>query len=108
MTGERGFPAAAIPGTLIEQSGCVYVASLYDQTYLVLWPSGYTLDRQSTPARVIGPDGEAVASIGDEVHFGGGIVPRSVAEENSADALPTCSAQTGYWLFSGEVLPVQR
>jgi hypothetical protein len=107
MTGERGFPAAAIPGTLIEEDGCVYVASLYEQTYLVLWPSGWTFDRQSAPARVIGPDGEVVAFIGDEVRFGGGIVPRSVAEENSADALPTCSPQTGYWLFSGEVLPVQ-
>lgn len=49
----------------------------------LLWPAGYTFD--TSTQQILGPDGDAVAAIGDRVAVGGGEIPAAPEWCNVAD-----------------------
>lgn len=47
------------------EGGCAWLEASDGTRYEILWPDGYQI--QMDPLQLVGPDGEAVASAGDEV-----------------------------------------
>lgn len=56
------------------EGGCAWVET-DGQRYEVQWPEGYTVDFAADPVTLRGPDGAAVAEVGDSVTVEGSVSP---------------------------------
>jgi hypothetical protein len=71
-TGKNGMEALAT-GTLILENRYLRLShSYYDTTHLIIWPKGYTLDKDSDGILILNEDGQFVARIGDTISAAGG------------------------------------
>jgi hypothetical protein len=84
VEGERDVMEALLTGTLQEEMGCLRVVAGED-SYLPIWPPGYSLTAEIGTPQVLNESGEVVATIGQEVNLGGGVVPDDVVEADRDD-----------------------
>ncbi len=69
---ETGMEALAM-GTLILDDGYLRLSPSYsDDTYLIIWPAGYSIDMEGDEIRVLDEDGQVVARVGDTISAAGG------------------------------------
>jgi hypothetical protein len=68
---------------------------------LLIWPYGYSVDVEKWKIRILDDNGDIVASVGDHVKIGGGVIPLSQAEKVIGESLPD-SWEGDCWLV-GEV-----
>ncbi len=67
-------------GRLFVRDGCIRMGSRQGSSDVVVWPYEYSLGRgENGKILVLNEDGEAEASIGDEVRVGGGQITRGEA-----------------------------
>ncbi|HEY6567712.1 MAG TPA: hypothetical protein VI341_09360 [Actinomycetota bacterium] len=65
------YPSALIGGVIEARSGCLFI-SAHEESWLLLWPQGYTAQEVGGEVEVTDEDGERVGRVGDEVRLGGG------------------------------------
>ena len=76
--------------------GCVWLVEGIEEGEPVepemslLWPAGYTFD--TSTQQILGPDGDAIAAIGDRVAVGGGEIPAAPEWCNVADRVWSVSS----------------
>jgi hypothetical protein len=92
---EATLPTALVPGQLLAKAGCL-VLSAEDGQALLLWPEDYRREGDT----VIGPNGDVLATVGDQVRAGGGYVTEDVANNLiGADVKAGCGVDT-YFVVS--------
>lgn len=70
--GETGMEALAT-GILILDDGYLRLSPSYsDDTYLIIWPRGYSLDTEGDEIRILNEGGQIVAGVGDTISAAGG------------------------------------
>ncbi len=91
---------ALLVGVLAEVDGCVRVTTeAGDQSYLPVWPPGFTLEGTDGTLAVSDPEGQPLALLGDLVSLSGG---EATGGEPAAAAL---SCPGPYWIVGAEVGP---
>jgi hypothetical protein len=99
----NAYPAALAEGTLVEDSGCLFLRSSNATEMLLLWPPGYSAAVEDGAVVVRDGEGAAVAKAGDQLELGGGLVGESRTQTNHAEQLigqtipARCLADGGYW-----------
>jgi hypothetical protein len=92
-----GYPAAALSGRLAEQGGCLQAGGRHG--LVLLWPDGYTASiGQSGRIQVLDEDGDLIATVGQEMNLGGGIVTGSFDTTVYWHTPAGCSHR--YWLVA--------
>lgn len=72
---DRGGTDTGIAGAdIVLNSGCIYLA-YPDRRWLVVWPTGTTLDKSQEPAVVRGPTGDRIAAVGEIFSMRGASYP---------------------------------
>lgn len=91
---------ALISGRLKEsRDGCIELVA-EGESYLPIWPAGYSVARRDGQLVIVDGGGEDVAAIGDLVDLGGGEIERELAEESAGDSLSDQCEIGHYWLVS--------
>ena len=76
--------AALLEGRLELEEGCLRVVPEGDpRGFVVVWPPGFEVQRQSEVIAVANGGGSVIAKVGDDVALGGGQPPNSVFPEGS-------------------------
>ena len=98
-TGEyKSYPDALATGTLILEDGYLRISPTYsDDTFLVIWPVGYSLEKENDEVRILDEDGNVVARVGDNISAGGGEVGKGIVEKYIGKHLPG-DCEGPYWL----------
>ena len=65
------YPAALMEGVLEEQAGCLFV-TVDGDSWLLLWPEGYTARVADGHLDVLDESGEVVGRVGEPLRVGGG------------------------------------
>ncbi len=100
-TEKSGMDALAT-GILILEDGYLRLSKSYsDDTSLIIWPVGYSLEKENDEVRILDEDGNVVAHVGDNISAGGGEVNKEIAEKYTGKSLPD-DCEGPYWL-SGDV-----
>ncbi len=74
LRGEVGMEALAT-GTLILKNGYLRLSrSDSVNTYLVIWPKGYSMDTEGDEIQILDEDEQIVATVGDTISVGGGVM----------------------------------
>ncbi|MDD4924439.1 MAG: hypothetical protein PHF74_06355 [Dehalococcoidales bacterium] len=64
---------ALATGILILDDGYLRLSPSYsDDTYLIIWPRGYSLDTEGDEIRILNEGGQIVAGVGDTISAAGG------------------------------------
>ena len=105
VNGEWIRMTGGIIGDLVEVDGCLRLNSSYDDTsYLIVWPSDYTLDVSNNVVQLRDSTGQIMVRVGEEVHMGGGEVTSlegvvSVNKQLLQEMPSECSGP--YWISGG-------
>jgi hypothetical protein len=105
------WPAALITGTLVERSGCIFLAADTSATnlpdVLLIWPRGTTAARTPDGRLRIDVGDGAPVQTGDHVSLGGGFIGESKDDVGQAESLmgtaipEPCRTGGGYWITPG-------
>jgi hypothetical protein len=94
---QDAYPAALYTGKLVERSGCLMGGSEHELIFL--WPDGYTARTGSDGrTQVLDEHGGAVATTGEPVSLGGGVVDASFSAAAYQHTPDACSHR--YWLVA--------
>ena len=96
---------AQLFGQLVIENGCLRVVPEDAQeSYLVVWPAGYTY-KQDEGIHVVDPAGEVVLSVGDEVRLSGGELREGIDQIDAViePRLPNERCPGPYWMTGEEV-----
>lgn len=94
---------ARTEGILIVDNGYLRLKSiLSENSSLLIWPYGFSLDMEGDDIKILDKEGEEVARVGDVVNMGGGDVPKEYAEDFMGRKLPD-GAKGPFWVV-GEVV----
>jgi hypothetical protein len=96
-------PQAAMEAPLVLRDGCLWLAPLHAQeTYLALWPPGWTPVRVGEVVEIRDADGVRRGAIGEPIAVGGGVStdPGHIAQLVGEEPPPLCRSQRA-WLVSG-------
>jgi hypothetical protein len=98
------YPQARMQGKLIIENNYFKVHHDFEPdgnevgTFLIIWPFGYSLKIQNNQIQILNSS-HIMASVGDHVFSGGGIVNRDISEKYLGQSLPA-DCQGPYWLAS--------
>jgi hypothetical protein len=74
LRGKVGMEALAT-GMLILEDGYLRLSPSYsDDNFLIIWPKGYSLDKNGDEIRILDEEGQVVARVGDNISAAGGEV----------------------------------
>lgn len=74
LRGKVGMEALATE-TLILEDGYLRLSPSYsDSNFLIIWPKGYSLDKNGDEIRILNEEGQVVARVGDNISAAGGEV----------------------------------
>jgi hypothetical protein len=87
-----------IEGRLILDEGYLRLKPILHESYIIIWPYGYTVRLEDSTVQVIDADGQVVACVGDWIVLGGGETDSAEAVERSiGQSLPSdCTGP--YWI----------
>jgi len=63
---------ARAEGRLILDEGCLRLKPIFGESYMIIWPYGYTVRLEDKTIQVLNADDQAVARVGDWIVLGGG------------------------------------
>jgi len=92
---------ALAEGKLVLDNGYLRLKPLifFGDSYLLIWPHGFSLLTEGEEIQVIDSDRQVVASVGDRIKVGGGEVPAEIVEKYIGQPLPdNCPGL--YWIVS--------
>ena len=89
---------ARTEGRLILDEGYLRLKPIFGESYMIIWPYGYTVRLEDKTIQVLNVDGQAVARVGDWIVLGGGVVDSMEVAENSIGQPlpPDCTGP--YWI----------
>jgi hypothetical protein len=96
-------PAEALPGTLVEDEGCLFIESDGARSF-PLFPAEYEVVDQEGVLTVVDREGRAIASVGDQIMAGGGSITDEFAREIADEPLPEHCLGNGTYIVS-ELIP---
>jgi hypothetical protein len=97
LRGKVGMEALAT-GMLILEDGYLRLSPSYsDDNFLIIWPKGYSLDKNGDEIRILDEEGQVVARVGDNISAGGGEVGKGIVEKFIDKHLPD-DCEGPYWL----------
>lgn len=88
-------------GELELVAGCLRVTSS-DNSYLAIWPYGFSVRVRGGEIQVLDADGEVVGRVGDTIEVGGGGTTLEIVEKYIGDSLPE-GCEGPYWLVAGVI-----
>lgn len=87
-------------GKLVLDNDCLRLKPIIGDSYLLIWPYGYSLQIEGKMMQIINEEGKTVARVGDVIKVGGGpAVSAEIAAIYSAQVLPD-NCRGPYWLVS--------
>jgi hypothetical protein len=93
---------ARMEGRLILDEGYLRLKPILHESYMVIWPYGYTVRLENSIVQVLDADGRVVARAGDWIVLGGGEIDSAEGIEASiGQSLP--SDCTGPYWIAGEI-----
>lgn len=100
-----GYPMATIHGTLIFDGKYLLIRTEYLDTFLIIWPYGYSVNSDGDEIQILDESDQVVAHVGDFIIAGGGETSKEVVEENYIRASLPDDYEGPYWLtFEVEVI----
>jgi hypothetical protein len=64
---------ALATGTLVLEDGYLRLSTSYsNDTYLIIWPKGYSVEKEGDEIMILDEDGRGVSVVGDTISAGGG------------------------------------
>jgi hypothetical protein len=97
--GKSGMEALATGVLIIDDDYLRLSPSYSDDTYLIIWPRGYSLDTEGDEIRILDEDGNVVAMVGDNISAAGGEVDIGIVKKYIGESLPgDCNGP--FWLAS--------
>jgi hypothetical protein len=97
------YPAEAVPGTLLEDDGCLFIEDEGTRA-LLLFPGEYDVVDRAGVTTVVDQDGRVIASVGDQVIAGGGHITDDFARQIADQPLPEHCLAEGAYIVS-ELIP---
>lgn len=94
-----GTRTGIIGGQLVDRGNCVYLV-LPSREWLVIWPSGTSVDEAQDPRVIRDPGGEEVARIGEAYSMGG----LSFPAESIDEVAPVLDEPVPEWCRDAEIL----
>jgi hypothetical protein len=79
---------ADLRGELVVADGCVRINSIDGDSYLPIWPFGFSLQVKDNSIQILDATGLVVAQVGDNLLVGGGVMPSEHIEDYSAQPIP--------------------
>ena len=98
----NGSMEALLVGELVLVDGCLRVNDSSGNSYLLVWPQGFSLRTEGNVIQVVDSTGRSVAQVGDNLEVGGGEVPAGWAGELSAQPLPS-GCPGPYWIVGEQI-----
>ncbi len=98
---QMGGPDAELVGELVLVDDCLRVNDSHGNSFLLVWPQGFSLSTDGESIQVVDSTGQPVAHIGDEVKVSGGEVPAEHAKYLAPSLAGDCPGP--YWLV-GEMM----
>lgn len=93
---------ALLAGELVLIDGCLRVNDSDGNSYLLVWPQGFSLRIESNVIQVIDDTDHIVAQVGDKLEVSGGEMPGEYISEYLSQPLPSgCSGP--YWIVGNEI-----
>lgn len=93
---------ALLVGELVLVDNCLRINDSDGNSYLPIWPQGFSLHIEKNIIQVIDDTGQFVAQVGDNLKVGGGEMPEEYITEYLAQPLPNgCSGP--YWIASNDI-----
>ena len=102
--GEREVMEAQLFGLLVLEGSCLRVTA-ENESYLIIWPPGYTLHMDNESITILDASGMPAVSLGQQVYISGGEIPladNTIAAAN-IDGLADSGCAGPYW-FAGEIV----
>jgi hypothetical protein len=77
--------------------GCIRINSIVGESYLPIWPYGFSLQIKDNVIQILDGTGLVVAQVGDNLLVGGGVLPGEHRTEYSGQPIPgNCPGP--YWI----------
>lgn len=86
---------ALTSGHLVERSGCIELETDAGENWLVVWPAGWTAERDDSAIVIRDSTGAEWAEVGSQVELGGGW-------SDTYPPNPACESPNGVWIASGK------
>lgn len=94
--------SALLVGELALVDGCLRVNDSYGNSYLLVWPRGFSLRIESGVIQVIDDTDQFVAQVGDTLEVGGGEAPAEHIVEYSAQPIPS-GCPGPHWIVGNQI-----
>lgn len=96
------FMDALLVGELILVDGCLRLNDSDGNSFLLIWPRGFSMRKEKNIIQVVDNTGQLVAQVGDNLEISGGEIPAEYIAEYLAQSLPgDCSGP--YWIVGYEI-----
>jgi len=96
------FMTALLVGELTLADGCLRLNDIDGNSFLLIWPQGFSLRNEKNIIQVVDDTGQFVAQVGDNLEVGGGEMPGEYISEYLSQPLPSgCSGP--YWIVGNEI-----
>lgn len=90
-------------GRLILDEGYLRFKMTFGESYMIIWPYGYTIRLEGKTIQVLNADGRVVARAGDRIVIGGGETNSTEGIENSIGQPLPLDCTGPYWI-AGEII----
>ena len=101
--GLRAEMAALLYGELVENDGCLYVVTDYDERFTPIWPHDFSAAVAGGAIQVLDGAGTVVARTGDWIRLSGGETGMNLP----ADMLAPTACPGRYWVVGSEVAGIR-
>lgn len=93
---------ALLVGELTLVDGCLRLNDSDGNSFLLIWPQGFSLRNENDIIQIVDDTGQFVAQVGDNLKVSGGEMPGEYITEYLSQPLPNgCSGP--YWIVGNEI-----